>query len=155
MLEPVHSEFQCQRKGVNGERHRKGWAKKTNLISHFFFFLFSRLAGWLGVECRIVELYYYQLLRPHCSLPMPLHASDSCSATHYCPIFMLSLKSSDQGLHNSDENGPRYPIMMRERGRGTVQGLGLGLGLQIFSRPLDDAVWRHMDSLTEVCGVCK
>jgi hypothetical protein len=68
---------------------------------------------------------------------------------------MLSLKSSDQGLHNSDENGPRYPIMMRERGRGTVQGLGLGLGLQIFSRPLDDAVWRHMDSLTEVCGVCK
>ena len=149
MLEPVHSEFQCQRKGVNGERHRKGWAKKTNLISHFFFFLFSRLAGWLGVECRIVELYYYQLLRPHCSLPMPLHASDSCSATHYCPIFMLSLKSSDQGLHNSDENGPRYPIMMRERGRGTVQGLGLGL-YRDWDWDWDSRFSR--DHLTTLCG---
>ena len=149
MLEPVHSEFQCQRKGVNGERHRKGWAKKTNLISHFLFFLFSRLAGWLGVECRIVELYYYQLLRPHCSLPMPLHASDSCSATHYCPIFMLSLKSSDQGLHNSDENGPRYPIMMRERGRGTVQGLGLGL-YRDWDWDWDSRFSR--DHLTTLCG---
>ena len=111
-----------------GDLHKKGRPKKTN-----FALLFSRL----GVKFLTCQLINSPLLTSH--------SSDSCSATP-CPIFMLSLKSSDQGLHNSDENGPRYPIMMRERGRGTGTG-------QIFSRPLDYTVWRHMDSLMEVCGV--